>query len=259
MNVDNASGWLRENKILVAGLVLLYVAGAEQLGYAYVWEIDGFGVVATAGVVVAVAGYIAGGYVANLLPDEEGIYLVAFDASDDTGGSVYELSEDQFADMEVFAGTLFEWPVAKRVYEVREYRPEDNVAVANWRESVAGSQLAGDVNVADAFDQIAELRDEFERDARRGRRIKRRLRSITRTIDRRRLEDQEAILDPTLTPSFDDEEATISAVIADELPEDLKPESMKAGDTPNTETNGHGETIGFELLDEAEALEVDDV
>jgi len=249
---------LRERPILAGGLVLLFIAGAEREIYPYPWTIDGAGVVMTAAVAVGIGGYVAGGYVADLLPDDEGIYLVAFEASDDTGGSIWELSEDQFADMDVHAGTLFEWPVAKRVYECREYRPDDNVAVANWRESVAGSELAGDVNVADAFEQIAELREEFEIDARRGRRIKRRLRSITRTIDRRRLEDQEAILDPTLTPSFDDEEATISAVIADELPDDLKPESMKAGDTPNTERNGHGETIGFELLDEAEALEVDD-
>jgi len=69
--------------------------------------------------------------------------------------------------MDVHAGTLFEWPVAARVYECREYRPEDNVAVANWRESVAGSELAGEVHVVDAMDQIAELRDEFEPEARK--------------------------------------------------------------------------------------------
>jgi len=60
--------------------------------------------------------------------------------------------------MEVHPGTLFEWPTAKRVYEVKEYRPEENVAVANWRESIAGSQLAGDCLVADAIDHIEEIR-----------------------------------------------------------------------------------------------------
>ncbi|RLM68393.1 hypothetical protein [Halorubrum sp. Atlit-26R] len=247
----------RERPILSGGLVLLFIAGAESGRYPYPWNVDGAGVVATAAVAIAIGGYVAGGYVADLLPDEEGIYLVAFDASDDTGGSIWELSEDQFADMDVHAGSLFEWPVAKRVYEVREYRPEDNVAVANWRESVAGSELAGDVQVVDAMEAIAELRDEFEPDAREARRLKRRLRSIARTLDKRRLKDQEAILDPTLTPSFDDDSATVTAVLDEELPDDLKPQSMK-GDDVDTERNGHRDTIGFELLDETEALEVDD-
>ncbi|SFR30375.1 hypothetical protein [Halorubrum sodomense] len=247
----------RERPILAGGLVLLFIAGAESGRYPYPWDVDGAGVVATAAVAIAIGGYVAGGYVADLLPEEEGIYLVGFDASDDTGGSIWELSEDQFEDMDVHAGSLFEWPVAKRVYEVREYRPEDNVAVANWRESVAGSELAGDVQVVDAMEAIAELREEFEPDAREARRLKRRLRSIARTLDKRRLKDQEAILDPTLTPSFDDDSATVSAVLDEELPDDLKPQSMK-GDDIDTERNGHGDTIGFELLDETEALEVDD-
>lgn len=249
--------WVRERTQLVAAAGLAFVGAAEYGYVSYPWEIDGAGVVMTAGIVVAVAGYVGGGYVADLLPDEEGIYLVAFEASDDTGGAIWELSEDQFADMDVHAGTLFEWPVSKRVYEVKEYRPEDNVAVANWRESVAGSQLAGDTLVVDALEQIAELRDEFEPEARRARHLKRRLRTIARTIDRRRLEDMESILDPTLTPSFDDEGATISSIIDEELPDELKPESMK-GDDINTDENGHGETIGFELLDDTEALEATD-
>ncbi|MDZ5810059.1 hypothetical protein U4E84_01650 [Halorubrum sp. AD140] len=247
----------RDRPLLAGGLVLLFVGGAETGRYPYPWEIDGAGVVITAAIAIVVAGYIAGGYVADLLPDDEGIYLVAFDASDDTGGAVYELSEDQFDAMDVHAGTLFEWPVAKRVYECREYRPEENVAVANWRESVAGSELAGDVQVVDAFDAIAELRDEFEPEARKARHLKRRLRTIARTIDRRRLEDMESILDPTLTPTFEDDNATISSILENELPDDLKPETMK-GDDIDTETNGHGDTINFELLDETEALEVDD-
>ncbi|MDB2276770.1 hypothetical protein PM022_20060, partial [Halorubrum ezzemoulense] len=179
----------------------MFVAGAETGRYPYPWEIDGAGVVATAAVAIAIGGYVAGGYVVDLLPEEEGIYLVAFEANDDTGGAVYELSEDQFADMDVHAGSLFEWPVAKRVYECREYRPEENAAVANWRESVAGSELAGNVQVVDALEAVAELREEFEPDAQEARRLKRRLRSIARTLDKRRLKDQEAILDPTLTPS----------------------------------------------------------
>ena len=241
----------RERPILAGGLVLLFIAGAESGRYPYPWEINGAGVVVTAGVAVAIGGYIAGGYVANLLPDDEGIYLVAFDASDDTGGSVYELSEDQFENMDVHAGSLFEWPVAKRVYEAREYRPEENVAVANWRESIAGSQLAGDALVADAMDQIAELRDEFEPEARKSRHLQRRIRSIVRKLDRRRLLDQQEIIDPTTTPAFDRDDATVSQVVAEEIPDELLPESMTSADAIGEEANGHGEeTVGFELLDD---------
>jgi hypothetical protein len=46
-------------------------------------------------------------------------------------------------------------------------------------------------------------------------------------------------------------------VLKDELPDDLKPKSMK-GDDIDTERNGEGEPISFDILDEAEALEVDD-
>ena len=246
----------RERPILVGGIVLLFIGGAERGTYPYPWELEGAGVAVTAAVAIAIGGYVAGGYVADLLPDEEGIYLVAFEASDDTGGAVYELSEDQFADMDVHAGTLFEWPVAKRVYECREYRPWDNVAVANWRESVAGSELAGEVHVVDAMDQIAELRDEFEPEARKSRHLQRRIRSIIRKLDRRRMEDQQEILDPTTTPSFGKSGATVSEVVAEEVPEDLKPQSMKADSDP---TNGHDEndTLGFDLLDDSEALQPD--
>jgi len=75
--------------------------------------------------------------------------------------------------------------VAGREARVRMSRvpAEDNVAVANWRESVAGSELAGEVQVVDAMDQIAELRDEFEPEARKSRHLQRRIRSIVRKLD----------------------------------------------------------------------------
>ena len=243
--------WIRENSrnlfILGAG----YVAAAD-FGYVTpVWEMPGSGVVATAGVVALAIGYVAAGRLDDLFPDEEGIYLVAFESSDDTGGAIFELSEDQFEAMEVVYGALFEWPVAKRVYEVKEYRPEENVAVGNWRESVAGSQLAGDAQVVDAMDQIAELRDEFEPEARKSRHLQRRIRSIVRKLDRRRLLDQQEIIDPTTTPAFDRDDATVSQVVAEEIPDELLPDSMTTKDAIGEEANGHGEeTVGFELLDD---------
>ena len=244
---------LRENRRLVLLGVGGYLAAAEFGYLTPVWEMPGFGAVAMAGVVTLIAGYFAAGKVEGLLPDQEGIYIVAFEASDDTGGKVWEISEDQFSAMEVHAGTLFEWPTAKRVYEVKEYRPEENVAVANWRESVAGSQLAGDALLPDALEQISELREEFEPEAQRARFLKRRLRSIARTIDRRRLRDQQDLLDKTTNPSFGEGRASVSQIVADEIPEHLQPESMKNGDAPESDSS-EGETVGFELLDESEPL-----
>jgi len=153
MNIERS---LKENQRLIIAGALAYVAAVE-FGYIdrYPWEIDGAAAVISAGAAVAFAGYLGAGKVESLLPDPEGIYIVAFESSDETGGSVWEISEDQFSAMEVKAGNLFEWPVSKRVYEVKEYRPEENIAVANWRESVAGSQLAGDAMMPDALERSA--------------------------------------------------------------------------------------------------------
>jgi hypothetical protein len=245
---------LQENRRWILIGALGYIAAADFGYLSPVWEMPGFYAVGTAGVVVAAAGFYAAGKVEGLLPDQERIYIVAFESSDDTGGQVWEISEDQFDAMEVHAGTLFEWPTAKRVYEVKEYRPEENVAVANWRESVAGSQLAGDALLPDALEQIKELREEFEPEAQRARFLKRRLRSIARTIDRRRLRDQQDLLDKTTNPSFGEERASVSQIVADEIPEHLQPESMKGGESEHARNGEEEDVVGFELLDESEPL-----
>jgi len=221
---------------------------------------DGAGLLVLAIAVVAPVGYIAAGKIYGLLPEEEGIYIVAFDASDEAGGSVWELSEDQFEDMEVHAGSLFQWPVSKRVYEVREYLPEQNKAVCNWRESVAGSQLAGKVTVLDALAAIKELREEFEPAAERHRHTKRHLSSLARRMDRRRDRDQQAILEGHTTPEFGSEEsAGVTDLLDEQMPDHLLPESVTA-DTAEAQVGSgddSGEFAGFDILDSADALEPD--
>jgi len=237
--------------LIVAGLG--YIAAA-QFGYVTpVWEMNGAGVVATAAVLAAVAGFASAGKIESLLPDPEGIYIVAFRASEDTGGQIWEVSEDQFADMEVH-GSLFEWPVAKRVYECLEYRPEENVAVGNWRESVAGSSIADNYSTADAMDEVEELRSEFEPEAQKSRRLQRRIRSIVRKLDRRRLKDQQEVIDPTTNPEFSDSRATVSEVVEEEVPDDLRPDSMRDElETANGDQSE--EMVGFDLLDDGEPLQ----
>lgn len=232
--------------LIVAGLGYL---AAAQFGYVTpIWEMNGFGVVATAAVLAAGAGYASAGKIESLLPEPEGIYIVAFRSSDDTGGEIWEVSEDQFANMEVH-GSLMQWGVAKRVYECLEYRPKENVAVGNWRESVAGSSIANHYSVADAMEQVEELRAEFEPEAQKSRRLQRRIRSIVRKLDRRRLKDQQEIIDPTTNPEFSDSRATVSEVVEEEVPDDLRPDKLDEPETANGD-GGDEEMVGFDLLDD---------
>jgi len=115
---------LKDKSNLIVGGGLIYIAIAEYSSEVpYPWEVPGAGVVLTAGFAALVFGYLGAGKLDEFLPDENGIFLIAFQASDDTGGAIWEITEDQFDAMEVHSGTLFEWPTAKRVYEVKEYRP----------------------------------------------------------------------------------------------------------------------------------------
>lgn len=248
------------NELLAAGI--LYVAYVEGTDATYPdLSFEGQTAVLLGGLAAVGVGYVAAEAIYGLLPDDEGIYIVEFRASDETGGAVYEVTEDQFSNMEVVAGQLFQWPVSKRVYECREYRPEDNVCVANWRESVAASELAGDTLVADAMEGIAEIREEFEPEARKYRLLQRRLRGVVRKLDRRRLEDQQSILDSHTNPELAGEGgATVAQVLQEEIPEDLRPQSMEFDEKAvNDSENGHKdepeEFAGFDLLDENEPLE----
>lgn len=264
--IEGVLAIIRENFFLVVGLGLGAFA-AIDLGYIdpNLSMPDGSGVIAAGAIAAAFGGYIAAGKIADLLPEPEGIYLIAFEADDEQGGEVWELSEDQFADLEVQNGTLFQWPSSKRIYEAREYDPDRNVAIGNWRESVAGSELAGNATVPDAFAAVEELRQEFEPESRKYRHLQRRIRSIVRKADRRRLRDQQALLDDTLTPEFANDDASISSVLRDELPDELLPDSMKGEaaeqiERKAAERNGHddGELVGFDLLEDGEALEPQD-
>jgi len=246
--------WLQNNKRTVAGVSLIYIAAAYYTGLPIPWEIPGAGIVLTGGVVAGLVGYFAADKIEALLPDPEGIYLVCFESSKETGGEIWELTEDQFDAMEIH-GSLFEWPTGKRVYECKEYRPTDNVAVGNWRESAADSQLAGHCLVEDAMAEIAEIRNNLEPEVREKRHLQRQIRSVIRELERDRLEAQQEILDASTNPQFGDEK-TVSQVIQDHMPDRLLPDSMKGDDLdePQHNQNGH-ETLDFSLLDDSEALE----
>jgi hypothetical protein len=215
---------------------------------------DETGIIVLGGLVLLFGGYVAAGKIEGLLPEDRGIFLVAFEASDHTGGKVYELSEDRFADLEVKEGTLFQWPVSERVYECRTYNPDANTAVAGWRGSPAASELAGGHDLEDAYAAIEELRDEYEPAQRKLNRIQRRLRSVARTLDRRRARDQNRMLEPNVSPTFDDEDAGVRGVIQDEFPDELLPDSLQedSDDDRDDQDDEQGEFVDFSVLDDTE-------
>lgn len=248
--------WTQRNGKLLATIALLTILVVEGTDANYPELPEWTGLAVLAAVAVALAGWMAAGRIYDMLPDEHGIFLVCFDADDDAGGEIWELSEDQFNDMEVHNGRLLSWSTsAKQVYEVRSYDPDRNAAVANWRETASGSELAGHHKASQAMRQISELRESFEIDAERAKYIKRRLPSIVRKLDRERAKDQARSLEPHLAPSTDDT-ASITDVLDSSLPAELLPDHMQGDEASQRAVDDDGDGWAtFDLLDDTEPLE----
>lgn len=230
-------GWAGNNSRLLIfgalGLAVAQWAGWVDLQIPDWWPL-------AAGIVLSAAGaaYVGADKVAELIPDEEGIWLIAFTA-DGKGGEIWEIHEDDWADMSV-DGTLFEWSESpRRLYECRSYDPDANHAIANWRESDPGSALAGERSVDDALAAIRELRQDLEPEAAKHRELRRRLRGIVRQLDRQRAEQLNRAIDEA-TVDKDMGEATISDVLDASLPDDLHPHA--GGGVDDEKTNGHRES-----------------
>ena len=173
---------------------------------------------------------------------------------------MWELSPDRFEEMDVVEGDLFRWPVGSEVYECYHYNPETNTAVAGWRGSPADSQLAGGVDLDDAYQFIEDLRDEYEPAQRKLDRIRNRMRLVAREMDRRRLENHNRMLDPALTPDFAGEDgrpAGVGDVIRDQFPDELLPEQMREGDDENQDVDEEEEFVEMAVLDEQEPMRND--
>jgi len=238
--IDAASDNLRTLLLVCGGYVALV-----QMGYANYPDLPAlpsWASLAGMGIVGALAaGYFAGGKIWALLPDPPRVYLLAVRAEDPERVEVWQLTPDQFEAMEVRDGTLNHLSEAKHpAYECLSYDPEENVATATWRETVASSELMGHSEVTDALDQIAELRETFEKEARIGMMIRRRIGSIVRVLDRRRAEDQARALEGHTAPSLDGE--SVDDVLQEVLG-DLRPEHMAAEEQADADgTDGDGAT-----------------
>ncbi|OYR71576.1 hypothetical protein DJ78_05015 [Halorubrum ezzemoulense] len=236
--IDRARAWIGDHPVIVAlavGASVAAVAGGYVDTSQITNDIPEWWPAALIGLVAAAIGAkIGGSRITDLLPEDDGILIVAF-ASDGMGGEIWEVSDDRFEQMEVVPedGTLMRWDSARPVIEVRDYDPDANRAVANWR--VPGSQLAEHETVDEALDAIDELRSRYETDARRGRWIRRRLPSILRTLDRDRAEDQMRAIESHVAPAIGDSD-TISEVIRRDMPDELIPEShRRAADMSDTD------------------------
>lgn len=205
-----------------------------------------------AGLFALILGYLAAGRIESLLPDPPVVHLIVIDAADTERIESWELSPDQFGEMDVVAGTLNELTEAKeRAYECYHYDPEENVAVGTWRQSKPASEIVGHHEVGQALDEIGELRSHLEPMARRGRHIRRHLPSIVRELDLDRMDAQNAALEGHVAPSFGGRQ--IEEVLAEQLPDDLQPDRVKRdGDEPET---GEGDVVTFDVLEGDEALE----
>jgi len=202
-------------------LTILYLTGnLPETGLPSWWPVV---VVAIAG--AAAAGRAAARRITDLIPDPEGILLVEFKAHEDGGGAIYELSEEAFGQMRVI-GSLYQWDRSpRRVYEVREYDRDHNVAVGTWRETVPASELAEPPTVEDALAAIRELREDLEPDVAKARETRRRIRGIVRQLDKDRAEAQQALLDDHIAPDLGDSRP-ISEVIDEAIPDELHPERV---------------------------------
>jgi hypothetical protein len=201
-------------------------------------------VIGAAAAGVGVAGWYWSDRILDMLPDEQGILLVEF-AADDDDNAIHELSTDRFERMEVI-GSLYQWDQSpRRVYEVREYDPAENVAVGNWRESEPGSEIASKETVADALAAVSELREDIEPRAAEARELRRRIRGIVRAIEKDRAEAQQDLLDEHLAPGLGDGK-TVSEIVDEELPDELHPLDGE----PEPATNGHETTAETDESDE---------
>ena len=235
----------RELIIIAAAGLLLSMLGVISPSIPWWWPIVPAILIAS-----GLAAYGAAQLIAAMLPDPEGILLVSLRADQD-GGEIWELSEDTWEEMKTI-GTLYQWSASpRRIYECREYDPQTNVCRANWREAEPASAILENRTPADAMEQVSELRQVYEPEAARARRLLRRVRGIVRRLDQERTRaraqqlDQATGLDSIDSPS-------IAEILDEELPEDIHPEAREAR---QVDTEEHRDERQFELhQDEYDAI-----
>jgi len=226
--------------VVVAVGVLLSMLGVINPSVPQWWPL-----IPIIGIAAGIAGYLGAGKVYELIPDREGILLISFTTTDGKGGEIWEIYEDDWEEMAV-SGSLYQWTESpRRVYECRDYNPETNHAVANWRESEPASELAAEQTVEDAFGAIRELRHDLEPAVAEARELRRRYRGILRSLDEQRTKARARQLDEaTLDKGLD--MTTISEAVDEHLPEDLHPDAGM-GDEESKENGEEPDRVSVDI------------
>jgi len=235
------------SRILIIGALvvgLLQWAGIINLVIPSWWPF-------AAGIILAAAAaaYVGADKVADLIPGEDGILLVALDEQHEHGRGIYELSEDDWAELSV-EGTLEPWEESnRRVYECVHYDRGENHAVANWRESAPSSEVLSEATAEDALAELKELRETLEPLAADGKDLKRRLRAVAMRMDREREKASLQMMDKHEIDSEADM-PTVGDILDDEVPENLHPHA--GGGEDDHSGNGHREHLDRIEFDDEE-------
>jgi hypothetical protein len=176
-----------------------------------------------AGLASAILGWIPASKVVKWLYSPEWTYLLETDARENDI-ALYKLSPQQWADLEVLHGELYQLQASVAVYEARAYVPDRNTAIGTWRGS------ASDMELIQERERIDEIRETLELEAQRGLSIRMKISSIVRTAvanaTRQRLKDEESV---TMYSGESIERAVQEAISEEGLSDEIE----QPGDGPN--------------------------
>lgn len=231
-----------------------YVGYVEVGGGTYPETPEWVPLVAFAGVAALFVALVAAGRFEDLFPEEHGVYIQVVNARKTDVIETWELTEDEWSEIEVVGGQLNHLPECKhRAYECLAYNPESNTAVATWRKSKPASEIVGHTSIGDALDEMEEIRSDLEPEARFSSLLRRRLPSIVRTLDRQRAMDQNRALEGHMTPAFDGE--SVDDVLRDTLDDEFLPPRLSRdedseGDVTDERDPVEDAVAGLDLLSE---------
>jgi hypothetical protein len=180
----------------------------------------------------------ASGKIEDMWPDDHGVYLIVINARRHSVVEVWELTEDQWNDLDVRDGPLKHLPGCKhRAYTCVAYNPAANLAISTWQKSIGAQDVIGHAHAEDALDAVNEVKESLEQEARYARAIRRQLPAVIRGLDRRRAREQNRALDPHLTPQFGEGDS-LDQMIADELPDEVLPDRLAQDDAEQMDDQG---------------------
>ncbi|MHB9288120.1 hypothetical protein ACKVMT_13905 [Halobacteriales archaeon Cl-PHB] len=131
--------WLGAAFLLVVGAVVAVVV-KPTIPSGSVPRIVKVGAVGT--IAAGALGYLPTAKVLDWLYDPPKRYLVCPGLTEDVEPGVWELTPQEYADLEVVGGQLYEWPSCEHpTYEVQDYYPDLNRAVGTWRGTATDSQM----------------------------------------------------------------------------------------------------------------------